>query len=193
MVRPTLVATAVLLALGCAACSGSDSPGADDGSPSVAPSGSATPRSVVTPDARHVVAKGVPSASASAAARTIGEAMAGINDALATPDKAASTLRSDLVSGAAREAVLAQAAEYADSGWQVSGEPRIVRMIVRPHGKQLRVRACVDQSAVVVTDAAGQKLPRGTTSDRSWLVLTLAPADQGWQVVDQTFPDDPDC
>jgi len=191
--RGTLVATVALLALGCAGCSDAGSHRADNDAPTSEASDTATPRSVATPAPRKVVAKGVPSASASAAARAVGEAMAGINQALVAPDKAASTLRDDLVAGAAREAVLAQAAEYADNGWQVSGEPRIVRMVVRPRGDLLRVRACVDQSDVVVTDATGKKLPRGAQGDRTWMVLTLSPVDKGWRVTDQTFPDHPDC
>jgi hypothetical protein len=119
-------------------------------------------------------------------------AISSLNEALGTPADASSIL-DDAVVGAARAALLAQAAEYEDNGWTVTGEPTILRTVVRAKGTQLRVRACVDQSAVVVTDGAGNRLPTGTGASRTWLVFTLEQAATGWQVVDQTFPADPDC
>jgi hypothetical protein len=135
----------------------------------------------------------VPSATASAATDTVGKAIRSLNDALAAPAEAPTILDDAVVVGAAREALLAQAAEYEDNGWTVTGEPTILRAVVRGKGKQVLVRACVDQSAVVVTDSAGNRLPTGTGAPRTWLAFTLRQAPAGWQVVDQTFPADPDC
>ena len=146
---------------------------------------------VALPRTAAIRGRGVPAGTAVSAGATVGRAMTGVDRALASPKDAPKTLDGGAVVGPAREALLAQAAEYAENGWTVSGSPKIVRMVVGRHGKELRVRACVDQSAVVVTDAAGAKLPSNT--GRTWMVFVLTPAARGWQVSDQTFPKDPDC
>lgn len=130
-------------------------------------------------------------AHARVAGRVVDRAMSGMMRALAVPETAAKALDAKLVTGAARKALLAQAAEYAEYGWTVTGQPKIVRMSVRPHGKALRVRACVDESAVRVTDRHGNKLPSNT--GRTWMLFSLTHAAAGWQVADQTFPPHPDC
>jgi hypothetical protein len=188
-----VVALVALLAL--AGCSDSRSP-ESHGGPSTAAATSArtTADSVATPDSHHTVGRGVRASEVSTAVDTVGRAMAGMNSALAAPGDAGAVLDGHLVAGAAREALLAQAAEYADNGWTVSGAPRIVRMVVhKAAGGGLQVRACVDQSAVVVKDRDGHKLPPGSAGSRTWMIFLLGRAGDGWQVTDQTFPDDPDC
>ncbi|WGY04576.1 hypothetical protein QI633_12575 [Nocardioides sp. QY071] len=196
-----VLATAVVAA----GCSGGDEPdqkepasgGADataTASAGVTGTATGTPSgtTAATPGAPQVQRKGVPAARASAATDAVGKALTSLNDALATPAEAPSIL-DDAVVGAAREALLAQAAEYEENGWAVTGEPTILRTVVRGKGSRVRVRACVDQSAVVVTDSAGNRLPTGTGAPRTWLIFTLEQAPSGWQVVEQTFPADPDC
>ena len=193
--RARTVATALLAPLVLAGCSSSGPPQSHGGpSPTDAASARTSAHSVPTPDPRRVAGRGAGRSEVTAAVATVGRAMAGMNSALAAPRDAGAVLDRSLVAGAAREALLAQATEYADNGWTVSGEPRIVRMAVHAAGgDDLRVRACVDQSAVVVTDRDGNELPPGSAGSRTWMIFDLAPAGAGWQVTDQTFPNDPDC
>ena len=192
--RSRVVVAALVAPLALAGCSGSGSPEAQGGpSTADATSGHTTVDSVPTPAPRRVTSRGTGRAEVSAAVDTVGRAMAGMNSALAAPRDAGSVLDPGLVAGAARAAVLAQATEYADYGWTVSGEPRIVRMAVHRVPGGLQVRACVDQSAVVVTDRDGHRLPPGSAGSRTSMIFALAPAGAGWQVTDQTFPNDPDC
>ncbi|WP_436699560.1 hypothetical protein [Nocardioides sp. BYT-33-1] len=189
----SMLAAALLLA----GCSGEDDPatssapvGSDGASGSPAGTASGSP---LTPAPPEIRAHGVPEATASEASDIVGRALTSVNDALASPGEAATILDDAVVAGAAREALLAQAAEYEDNGWTVTGQPRVVRTVVRGQGARVRVRACVDQSAVVVTDGAGTRLPTGTGAPRTWMVFTLVRAGDEWQVVRQTFPADPDC
>ena len=193
--RARPVVTALLAPLALAGCASGEPPAAEGGpSPAVAASARTTADSVPTPDPRHVAGGGAGRSEVTAAVATVGRAMAGMSDALAAPRDAGAALDRGLVAGAAREALLAQATEYADNGWTVSGEPRILRMAVHATaGDDLRVRACVDQSKVVVTDRDGNPLPPGSAGTRTWMIFHLAPAGSGWRVTDQTFPDDPDC
>lgn len=193
-----VLATAVVAA----GCSGGDDPdqkasvsGGTDATTSASAGATGTPGDATgaTPGAPQVQGKGVPAATASAATDAVGKALTSLNDALATPAEAPSILDDDVVAGAAREALLAQAAEYEENGWTVSGEPVILRTVVLGKGTRVRVRACVDQSAVVVTDSAGNRLPTGTGARRTWLIFTLQQSPSGWQVVEQTFPAAPDC
>ena len=187
----------VVLAVALGGCSGSGSgpAAAGRGTPDTEASPTSAPaRSVPTPDSRHVVGRGVGAPDVTAAVDTVGRAMAGIDAVLATPAAAGTLLDDDVLVGAAREALLSQATEYADNGWTVRGKPRIVRMVVHHAAAGgLQVRACVDQSAVQVVDRTGRALPPGAATPRTWMIYRLAPAGDGWQVTDQTFPDDPDC
>ncbi len=205
-VRRTLAWT-LLAALttsgGLTACSGDGEAGRTGAAPSPSASPSASPSDSPSPttDASTPTAsasgkargKGVPPPIVAEAEQVTEDLLSAVERALATP-AAADQIDEDLIAGAAREALLAQAAEYADNDWRVTGTPRVVSMVVRRLGSdRLRVRACLDQSDVTVTGASGDELPRGSASTRTRTIYTLQRAGDRWQVVDQTFPRNPDC
>ena len=104
----------------------------------------------------------------------------------------------EVATGSALDAAMAQAAEFADNGWQQTGAPRIVESrIVKDERdedpQRVVVLACVDSSEVDVVDDEGNSVRHGNYPDRSRMLFTLVRDEDRWLVSEESFPANPDC
>jgi hypothetical protein len=203
-VRGSLLAggavVAALLLTGCSADPDDDRAHDDPrGTPSTTPSSSAAtaapPQSSVSAQAqtgRPTPRTDVPSEAADAASEAATGFADAIGAALADPDQ---ELPGDIgVSGAAREALRAQAEEYELSGWRITGRPRVVSVEVYERADdRMVIGACLDNSPVSVVDRTGAEVPGSGNDGPTLNILTLADEDGRWVIVGSTFPADPDC
>ncbi|WP_110239597.1 hypothetical protein [Nocardioides gilvus] len=101
------------------------------------------------------------------------------------------------VTGAALEELRNRITEYDASGWQVLGEPvivrqRVVRLLQDP--ERAIVHACIDNSAVRVVDADGKRVPNSRPAEpRTRNIITLVKKKDAWIVTDQRPATKPDC
>ncbi|MGA8995473.1 MAG: hypothetical protein WB441_14320 [Nocardioidaceae bacterium] len=141
----------------------------------------------------------VPSRTLRAARRSTGSYLDAVTSVLSAPRRSKPTggAATDQVGGTALAQLVNQAAELAQNGQRVVGRPRVVSSVVTGRTVDpptLTLAVCLDNSAVRVLDAQGTPLPRNPTADRPTRnILTLAQRAGRWVVVDQGFPDDPDC
>lgn len=101
---------------------------------------------------------------------------------------------SDLVAGTAREALLAQAQEYQQSGLRLRGRPEVLSVeVYESTDDRLVLGACIDDSRVRVVDRKGQVVSGSADRPPTLNLLTVDEVDGRWVVVDSSFPADPDC
>ncbi len=172
---------------------GTDEPASEQ--PSAAPVPSATP---------------VPSAAAGPPAETqppdeeVRVAVDGFTEAAealtaASSEKESFAALEQLAAGPALLELQSQADEIKANDWSLEGraavdDVKVVEALEAKDGR-VRVEACIDSSAVVLTDQDGATIqpvvPPGTR--RALNIYDLEKRDDAWIVVDHSFPDDADC
>lgn len=101
------------------------------------------------------------------------------------------------VTGAALDELRNRITEYDASGWQVVGEPtivrqRVVRLLEDP--ERAIVHACIDNSSVRVVDADGKRVPNSKPAEpRTRNIITLVKSKGEWVVTEQRPATKPDC
>jgi hypothetical protein len=100
--------------------------------------------------------------------------------------------------GAAVEAMLASAAEFADNGWRQIGVPVVVSAEVTSLEEdadppQAVVSACLDHSDVDIVDSSGESVVDPNARTRALNTLVLNYVDERWVLVERSFPDDVSC
>ena len=102
---------------------------------------------------------------------------------------------SEVLTGSALDAYLAQAEEFMNTGVHQEGAPTIENARITnssEDGASLEIEACVDSSSVRVLNDQGTDLP-ASQPKRSLTIFTLTNPDGSWKLASETFPDDPTC
>lgn len=208
--RKTTRTTAILLTTGLAltalaGCGAADSPKAGTSSSSGNQSGATNgtdrgqngePAPII--DLSEVTPPKVSPKVKRQARESVADYVATADDALASPERAARAANGSMVrKGPAWQATMNLAREYAENGWTVTGETRVVEYTVVEQTENpptLTVAACLDTSGLKVTDEHGKTVGlQGNRSDRTMQVLTLVRQDGRWAVQNQGYATDPSC
>lgn len=103
----------------------------------------------------------------------------------------------NVATGAYVAEIEARFTEFEANGWSTQGVPIVESASVIENSggppATATVEACIDSSAVVILDAAGESVGASTTP-RAKNLFTLSQEPNGsWRITSRTFSDDPAC